>query len=145
MTDPARQTMTTRRSFRIYIGGPIQGENLLHSLRNIDNGESWQAKLFQLGFSPFPVFSDFSFLMRVRPVPNIQDIYNYSLQWLKVADAMLVIEGWEKSTGCRAEMAEAERSGVPIFHDVVELCAWADKQIIPPMPSIDEMLSKGDD
>lgn len=137
--------MTTRRSFRVYIGGPIQGPTLLDSLANIDNGEKWQAKLFQLGFSPFPVFSDYSFIMRTRPVPPIQEVYRYSLQWLKVADAMLVIEGWEKSTGCRAEMQEAERSGVPVFHDVTDLCAWADKQIVPVIPSLDEALSQGDD
>jgi hypothetical protein len=137
--------MTTRRSFKVYVAGPIQSpKGLIDALANIEKGNKVTAQLFQLGFSVFPVFCDYVFLQKVRPIPPIQDIYNYSLEWLKVSDAMFVLEGWEHSTGCKSEMREAEKSGVPIFHDVTELCAWADRQIIPDR-TIEETLGRSDD
>jgi hypothetical protein len=138
--------MTTRRSFKIYVAGPIQGPDLLHSLANLEAGQSFTAKVFQLGFAPFPVFTDAAFIQKVRPVPPIQDVYNYSLTWLKAADAVIVMPKWEHSRGCQAEIKEAEKNGIPTFFDLVDLCAWADKQIIPTAESnIDEILAKGDD
>lgn len=139
----------TRRDIRVYIGGPISGANILESLRNLDFGQAMTAKVFQLGFSPFPVFSDFSFIQRVRPVPAINDVYNYSLEWLKVSDAMLVIDGWEKSTGCKQEMRVAQEHDIPIFFDVVELCAWADDKVTCDVNAfdlyVDEQLRNSDD
>jgi len=133
----------TRRHLRIYVAGAIQGETLLHSLRNFDEGQSWTAKVFQLGFSPFPVFSDYAFIQKVRPVPNIREVYAYSLAWLRVADAMFVTPGWERSTGCKQEIAECERLAIPVFHDLHELSAWADGKTS--VPNIDEILARGDD
>lgn len=136
--------MTTRRNLRIYVAGPIQGVDLLHSLANMEHGQAFTAKIFQLGFAPFPVFSDAAFIQRVRPIPNIRDVYEYSLAWLRAADAMIVMDGWEKSAGCMAEMREAEKCGVPVFHDITDLCAWADMQIVPDK-TIEETLGRSDD
>jgi hypothetical protein len=89
----------------------------------------WTARIFQLGFSPFPVFSDEQFLRKVRPVPAINDIYNYSLEWLKCADAMFLIDGWEKSHGAQQEKRIAEENGIKVFFDLNDMCAWADGEI----------------
>jgi hypothetical protein len=133
--------MTTRRNFAVYVAGPIQGNSgLLQSLANLEHGQKVTAQLFQLGFSPFPVFCDATFIQKVRPVPPIQDVYNYSLEWLKRSDAMYVLPGWEHSTGCKAEMREAEKAGVPI----TDLTAWADSQIIPDK-TVQEILGRSDD
>jgi len=119
----------TRRDIKVYVAGPIHGVNMLHTLANIDNGESWTAKIFQLGFSPFPVFCDYTFVKRVRPVPQIQDVYNYCVAWLRSADALFMIPGWENSTGSLAEKKIAEEEHIPIFTDLVEMKAWADLMI----------------
>jgi hypothetical protein len=134
-----------RRDIKLYVAGPIQGDNLLDALANINSGEVWQARLFQLGFSPFPVFSDYSFIMRVRPVPPIGDVYSYSVAWLRVADAMLLLSGWETSVGCQREIKEAERLAIPVFRDVDQLCLWADKMCGLNTPSIEEQLARSDD
>jgi len=131
-----------RRNLKVYVAGAIQGESLLHALRNIDHGQAMTAKVFQLGFSPFPVFCDATFIQRVRPVPPIQDVYNYSLEWLKASDAMFCIEGWEKSVGCKAEIAIAKEYGIPVFFDLVDMCAWADREV---EVSIDNQLRRSDD
>jgi hypothetical protein len=135
----------TRRHLRIYIAGPIQGPDLLHSLANIDAGQAYTAKLFQLGFSPFPVFCDAAFIQRVRPVPPIGDVYAYSCAWLRAADAMFVMPGSESSRGVAQEVAEAGKAGVPVFHDLVDLCAWADAQSVNPSFEAEKALAEGDD
>lgn len=137
-------TKKSRRDFRVYVAGPIQGENLLVSLANLENGQRETARVFQLGFSPFPVFSDFLFLQRVRPIAAIQDIYNYSLTWLKTADVMIVLNGWEKSKGCIAEKRMADECGVHVVFDLNELCAWADAVLLS-NNTIEQALRKGDD
>lgn len=148
-TNNKRSNQVKRRNIKVYPAGPIQGSTIAHTLANMEAGNMWTARLFQLGFSPFPVFSDEGFIRKVRPIPGITDIYNYSLEWLKVADAMLLIEGWEKSTGAQQEVAFAERHGVPVFYDVVDLCAWADMRAAKHMELenayIEEQLRKGDD
>lgn len=137
----------TRRHLRIYVAGPIQGANLLESLANIENGLQWQTKLFQLGFSPFPVFSDYNFIMKLRPVPPIGDVYNYSLAWLRVADAMLVLPGSESSKGVAQERKEAERLAIPVFDDVIALCSWADCKLNAGQVTeyMEQVLARSDD
>ena len=134
-----------RRDLRLYVAGPIQGPDLIHSLANIEHGQQFTARLFQLGFSPFPVFCDASFIQKVRPIPPIQDIYDYSLAWLKGADAMIVMDGWERSRGCLAEIEAAKVAGVPVFHDITDLCAWADRQNINPMSDAEKIIAESDD
>jgi hypothetical protein len=134
----------TRRDIKVYVAGPISGVDVLHTLANIDHGETWTAKVFQLGFSPFPVFSDHTFVQRVRPIPAIRDVYQYSLAWLAVADAVFLIPGWEKSTGALAEKREAEKLALPIFTDLVDMCAWADL-MIKPSNDIEQQLARSDD
>ena len=139
----------TRRSIKVYPAGPIQGAAIANTLANIDNGNMWTARLFQLGFSVFPVFSDEQFIRRVRPVPAIQDIYNYSIEWLKVSDAMLCIDGWEMSHGAQQERRIADEHSIPVFFDINDLCAWADKMLCKDKAIedkyIEEQLRRGDD
>ena len=138
-----------RRNIKVYPAGPIQGVTVSHTLANIECGNMWTARIFQLGFSPFPVFSDEQFLRKVRPIPAIGDIYNYSLEWLKCADTMFLIDGWEKSTGAQQEKRVAEEHGVKVFFDLVDMCAWADHEInkhkVVEDSYIDQKLRDGDD
>jgi hypothetical protein len=138
-----------RRRFKIYMAGAIQGANLLESLANIEHGNQWTARVFAAGFSPFPVFSDEAFLRIVRPVPRIEDVYAYSMEWLAPADAMMLIPGWAASRGANLERKEAERLSKPVFESIDELCAWADGVIalesIDPVREAERIMGRSDD
>lgn len=121
--------MKHRRSLRIYVAGPIQGKSLLESFKNIENGQKWTATLFEQGFSPFPVFCDHSFISKVSIVPEIADVYAYSLAWLRAADAVFVIPNSDNSKGVSLEISEANRLNIPIFENMAVLCQWADIRI----------------
>lgn len=141
--------MNHRRRFAVYVAGPIQGATVMDTLANMEHGNQWTARLFAAGFSPFPVFADEQFLRIVRPVPRIEDVYAYSLTWLRRADAVILIPGWAGSRGANAERKEAERLGKPCFESVDELCAWADGVIalehVDVVVEAERILSRSDD
>jgi hypothetical protein len=48
----------------------------------------------------------------------------------KIADAILAVPGWEKSSGSRAEIEFAKQKGLPVFFpkspdDLGEITSWA--------------------
>lgn len=47
------------------------------------------------------------------------------LELLARCDAVLMVQGWERSAGAWAERAEAERRGLPVFTGTDDLAAWA--------------------
>jgi hypothetical protein len=138
-----------RRRFKVYVAGPIQGANILDTLANMEHGNQWTARVFAAGFSPFPVFADEQFLRIVRPVPHIEDVYAYSLAWLRVSDAVLLIPGWAGSRGAQAERKEAERLSKPCFESIDDLCAWADGLIaaaaVHPVAAAERIINRSDD
>ena len=141
--------MNRRRRFKVYVAGPIQGANILETLANMEHGNQWTARVFAAGFSAFPVFSDEQFLRLVRPIPRIEDVYAYSLAWMAVSDAVLMIPGWQASRGATAEIKEADRLGKPIFEDITSLETWADNLIaledIDPVRVAEDIMRRGDD
>ena len=46
------------------------------------------------------------------------DYFDNSQPWLKAADAVFLVPGWETSTGTKREMELAERFNIPIFSDM---------------------------
>ena len=106
----------------VYIAGAIQGENIIETLHNINHGVEWTARLRQLGYSPFPVFEDFMDIMRADV--TIEQVYEASIVWLKRADVMFVVPGYERSQGTQAEIDVARESGIPVFFDLERLADW---------------------
>jgi len=47
-----------------------------------------------------------------------------TLEWMTRCDAVLITPGWENSSGTKAEIAEAERLGIPVFYDRASLGEW---------------------
>ena len=111
---------------RIYVAGPYSADNVLDVLRNIGRGEKMCADLFALGFAPFCPWHDKDYIINN---PNgdytVDDFYKYSLAWLEVSDAVLLVEGWESSKGTLAEIERSKELGIPVFYNIYELLAWS--------------------
>jgi hypothetical protein len=110
----------------VYPAGPIQGKDLLTSLRNINAGMDWTARLRERGFSPFPVFCDYADIMRTKGVrvEGEGGVYEMSLAWMRHADCIFMLPGWEESKGACEEKRVAENIGIPVFTELEALMGW---------------------
>jgi len=112
---------------RVYVAGAFSADNTIDTFRNMGRGMIVGARLFFKGYAPFVPWLDYHFLLQF---PNAtacaQDFYTYSMAWLDVSEAMLVISGYENSKGTLAEIERAEERGIPIFYDEKELDKWTE-------------------
>ena len=111
---------------RIYVAGPYSADNVLDVLKNIGRGEKVCAELFSLGFAPFCPWHDKSYVTDM-PESNftVKLFYDFSMAWLEVSDAVLLIQGWEESKGTLAEIGRAKELGIPVFVNIKDVINWS--------------------
>lgn len=108
-----------KKRIKVYVAGAYSADNVLSVLQNIGRGEKACAELFRLGFAPFCSWHDKSYVTDNPDIIfDINDFYEYSIAWLEVSDAMLVIDGWEKSKGTIKEIGIARKLGIPVFFSI---------------------------
>ena len=107
---------------RIYCAGPYSANNVIDVLKNIGRGEKACAELFAMGYAVFCPWHDKSY---VTDNPDgeftVQQFYDFSMAWLEVSDAVLVLPGWETSQGTIAEIAHAVELNIPVFYSLEDL------------------------
>ena len=108
---------------RIYIAGSMSDSSCLQFLENLRRGIRVSAELVMLSYHPFSPFIDFQFFLALRNDEKITDkmIKEYSLSWLEVSDAVLVLPDYESSKGTIAEIKRAKELGIPIYYSMEEL------------------------
>jgi len=118
-------------SKRIYVAGSMSNPNPLKFLENLRRGIRVSAELVLLNYHPFSPFIDFQFFLALRNDEKItiEMIQAYSMAWLKVSEAVLVLPGWESSKGTVAEVARAQELGIPVYYSMEELIDNLDKDI----------------
>ena len=114
---------------KVYVAGPYSSDNVLGVLSNIRKGNHVAYQLLQLGFAPFSPWLDHLFvLMDFNNDLTVNDFYEYSMEWLRVSDAIFVQGDWSKSKGTKAEVEEAELLGIPVFYDLTKLVNYGREQ-----------------
>lgn len=107
---------------RVYVAGAYSGSDIVTCLKNIGRGEDYSARVFLMGHAPFCPWHDKDFVLRNWERDfTVEDFYRYSMAWLEVSDAVLVIPGWEGSKGTRAEIERAHELGIPVHYGLEEL------------------------
>lgn len=114
------------KRLRVYVAGPYSADNVLGVLQNIGRGERACAQLLRNGFSPFCPWHDKSYAMDEQcEEVTVEDFQEHSMAWLECSQALLCIDGWEKSKGTMAEIARAKEIGIPVFYDIFSLLVWS--------------------
>lgn len=101
----------------VYIAGPFRAPTQWGIAENVRAAERWGKVVGEMGAMPM--------------IPHANTAHFHGLMteefWiegtkelLRRCDAILMIPGWEKSTGARGEKAEAERLGLPVFVAIEE-------------------------
>jgi hypothetical protein len=121
--------MTERK--KIYVAGAYSDTSVDRVLRNIGRGEHCALQLFKAGFAPFVPWFDKEFVIRDFETEfKLQDFYDYSIEWLKVSDAVFLIpnikglKDWQDSFGVKEELKVANDNGIPVFTDLNEMKAF---------------------
>jgi len=74
-------------------------------------------ELMDNGFAPFvPLYLHFQHMMHPRPY---QDWIKIDLEWVKVCDCILRLEG--ESSGADGEVEFANELGIPVFYSIEEV------------------------
>ncbi|RLJ04023.1 MAG: hypothetical protein DRP08_02570 [Candidatus Aenigmatarchaeota archaeon] len=108
---------------RIYIAGAYSADNVITVLNNMRKGMRLATKVLLLGYAPFCPWLDFHFqlMLRENETLSVDDYYRYSIAWLTVSDAVLLVKGWQNSTGTRREKKIAAKLRIPILYNIEEL------------------------
>lgn len=111
---------------RIYIAGPISGPDVITVWGNVRRGMALATRVFKAGFAPFCPHLDFHYSLMVRYGEDftVEDYYKYSMAWLEVSDAVLLLPGWRDSVGTMAEVDRAYYLGIPVFGHFNALVEW---------------------
>lgn len=108
---------------RIYVAGAMSADNILDVLGNISEGIKIGAQLLQKGYAPFVPHFDVFFKIQQGKNYNVPMTYyyDYTMEWLKASDAVVVVPGWENSTGTKNEIAMASKMGIPVYFNLSDL------------------------
>ena len=116
---------------KVYVAGAYSDDNVLGVLKNIGRGQEWASQLFMLGFAPFTPWHDKTFVIDNWDEDfTVPMFYNYSMEWLRSSDAVFIVpnsvglKNWQDSKGTLAEIAEAEKMGIPVFYELDDLLKW---------------------
>ena len=116
----------------VFVAGPYIGDGSYQTIeKNIREAEKYQIALAnqQIGFFCSHNHTE-HFSHKGANAPE-EFYYQLDLHFLKnIADAVLVVPGWESSFGTKREIATAKEIGLPIFYpkspqDIDEIIKWS--------------------
>jgi hypothetical protein len=108
---------------RVYVMGAYSADNVISVLDNMREGMRLATEVMLAGYFPFVPWFDFHFqlMLRNKERLSVNDYYQYSLAWLEVSEACILVPGWENSKGTLKEIERADQLSIPIFHSLQEL------------------------
>jgi hypothetical protein len=122
-----------------YIAGPFRGPTAWDIETNCRRVEGVALEVSRLGAMPLPPHLLSRFFHGQGP-----DAFwlEGTMEILRRSDALVLVEGWERSEGAKAEAEEAARRMIPVFEwasegDRSEFATWA-RTWAPPAPRVGE-------
>jgi len=109
---------------RVYLAGPLTASHPLGYIYNIAQMENVAVELWKRGYPCFVPGEDFLRLLVFcagNERPDLRDVYDNSMEWLKVCDVVYVVGGELESKGVQAEIEKANELGIPVVRSISEL------------------------
>jgi len=101
---------------RIYIAGPYENDDQKEKRLNTIRAAEAAATLYRKGWAPFcPHMMTYDFEVQFPDIKR--EVYlETDLEWLKYCDAILMLLGWQRSEGARAELRQADILGLDRYY-----------------------------
>jgi nucleoside 2-deoxyribosyltransferase len=97
-----------------YIAGPYRASTKLGVIRNIIKARKIAKKYWALGYTVFCPHLNSALMDGTAP----EEVFmRGDLEFLQYADILVVIPGWERSTGTLGEIEFAKAKGIPIIYE----------------------------
>jgi len=105
----------------VYVAGPYRAKTPWKVARNIFNARILGLQVAKLGVMPLIPHANTAFYDGEMP-----DSFWLAgtLEMMSRCDAIMLLKGWEKSSGTRAEVELAKKLGIQVFDDLKDLKAW---------------------
>lgn len=100
----------------IYIAGPYRAKTINEVYNNIAEARRRAEWAWANGYIPICPHLNSAFMDGIVPDEIILNSY---LQLLELCDVILMITGWEKSDGSRAELRRAQRLSLKVIADPI--------------------------
>ncbi len=102
---------------RIYLAGAYSATSTIAALDNIRRGIRAATEVLLAGDAPFCPWLDHQFVLALREGEALtaSDLFAASLEWLKSAEAVVVLPGADNSVGAQKEIKIAEERGIPVY------------------------------
>ena len=110
-----------RSNLVVYVAGPFRGPNAWAIEQNIRRAEELSLEVWRMGVAAICPHTNTRFFQGAADDSVWLD---GDLEILRRCDAVLLVPGWENSSGTRAEVKEAEAQGIPVFKTLGELFSW---------------------
>lgn len=108
----------------IYVAGPFRAENSWEIENNVRRAENLALEVWRGGMAAICPHTNTRFYQGAAP-DNVW--LEGDLLIIKRCDAVLLVPGWEGSSGTLAEIELAREHGIPVFKTLEELKKWAER------------------
>jgi len=102
----------------VYVAGPFRAPNSWEIEQNIRRAETLALEVWRAGFAALCPHCNTRFF---QGAADDKIWLEGDLEMLRRCDAMILVPGWGKSSGTRAEITEAERLEIPVFQSLIKM------------------------
>jgi hypothetical protein len=107
----------------IFVAGPFRGPNAWAVAQNVRKAEAVAFAVAELGAMPMCPHTNTA---HFDGTMTDQFWIDGTREMMRRCDAVVLVEGWENSSGTLGEKAEAERRGLPVFEHLAALESWVE-------------------
>ena len=105
----------------LYVAGPFRGPSAWDIELNIRNAEAVALDLWRAGAAVLCPHTNTRFFDGAAP----DEVFlNGDLELLSRCDGIVMVPGWQRSQGARAEREFAIQAGLQVFHSKEEALLW---------------------
>jgi nucleoside 2-deoxyribosyltransferase len=105
----------------VYIAGRYRGKSPENVALNIAAARHVGLLAAQAGFMPVIPHANTEGFEHLDPTIHDEFWLKGTLQLMRKCDAVVLVPGWEQSSGTRGEVLEAQRLGIPVYLSVANL------------------------